>query len=201
MTGFIPHRSQILLSICMPGCTAFACLPLASCHSVVSCASCGRVLPCDRALYATADNRCQQTVHVAASTELWSHFCWWDLMRGSCPLGGLPLKGICRDSRLHFTPKGEHSFCGCCQVAEVGSRQRMGSFSDRGLSSGLFLGHLLAAVQPAALDVGLLTPGDTPRDRELNAKYVISTARKLGCFLFLVPAPASTLSYAACFVI
>ena len=73
------------------------------------------------------------------------------------------------------------------QVLAAGSGGlHISSFADRSLASGLFLGHLLAAVRPAALNADLLTPGDTPRDCELNAKYVISTARKLGCFLFLV---------------
>ena len=45
---------------------------------------------------------------------------------------------------------------------------------------------LLSAVEPGCIDLGVVTPGISPRDRELNAKYAISTARKLGCSIFLL---------------
>ncbi len=45
---------------------------------------------------------------------------------------------------------------------------------------------LLAAVEPGCIDLAVVTPGITALDRELNAKYAISTARKLGCCLFLL---------------
>lgn len=72
------------------------------------------------------------------------------------------------------------------QAGQAKNSRHISSFADKSLSSGLFLGQLLAAVQPGALDMALLTPGDSPRDLELNAKYIISTARKMGCFIFLV---------------
>jgi hypothetical protein len=45
---------------------------------------------------------------------------------------------------------------------------------------------LLAAVEPRCIDLAMVTAGGTPRERELNAKYVISIARKLGCCIFLL---------------
>ena len=45
---------------------------------------------------------------------------------------------------------------------------------------------LLAAVEPGCIDLAVITPGIAAKDRELNAKYAISTARKLGCCLFLL---------------
>lgn len=45
---------------------------------------------------------------------------------------------------------------------------------------------LLAAVEPGCVNLAVVTPGAAPRERELNAKYVISTARKLGCCIFLL---------------
>jgi len=36
------------------------------------------------------------------------------------------------------------------------------------------------------VNLALVTPGATPRERELNAKYLISSARKMGCLIFLL---------------
>ena len=71
-------------------------------------------------------------------------------------------------------------------MAQIGEDHHITSFADRSLASSVFLGSLLSAVQPGAVNTALLTPGESARDKELNAKYVISTARKLGCFLFLL---------------
>ena len=51
---------------------------------------------------------------------------------------------------------------------------------------GLFLIDLLAAVEPRCVDRQHVTPGGTPDEQALNAKYAISCARKLGCSLFLL---------------
>ena len=45
---------------------------------------------------------------------------------------------------------------------------------------------LLSAVEPKSINLAVVTPGTTAQEREMNAKYVISTARKLGCSLFLL---------------
>jgi len=37
-----------------------------------------------------------------------------------------------------------------------------------------------------SVNLALVTPGATPRERELNAKYLISSARKMGCLIFLL---------------
>ncbi|KAK9793174.1 hypothetical protein WJX73_004352 [Symbiochloris irregularis] len=68
----------------------------------------------------------------------------------------------------------------------AGGGSSISSFGDKQLASGVFLGHLLAAVQPGSIDLAMLAPGNTPRDLELNAKYIISSARKLGSSIFLV---------------
>jgi len=72
------------------------------------------------------------------------------------------------------------------KVKESGSSLSIKDFHDKSLSSGLFLIELLAVVEPRCVDRKLVTPGDTDADRELNAKYAISSARKLGCSLFLL---------------
>ena len=61
----------------------------------------------------------------------------------------------------------------------------MTSFRDPSLSSGLFLLDLCAAVEPRALDWANVTVGSTLEEKEANAKYVISVARKLGAIVFL----------------
>ena len=45
---------------------------------------------------------------------------------------------------------------------------------------------LLSAVEPRCINLAVVTPGASAQDREGNAKYVISTARKLGCSIFLL---------------
>ena len=45
---------------------------------------------------------------------------------------------------------------------------------------------MLAAVEPRCVDRALVTPGVTEEEQKLNAKYAISSARKLGCTLFLL---------------
>ena len=44
---------------------------------------------------------------------------------------------------------------------------------------------LVAAVEPRALDWANVTVGSTLEEKEANAKYVISVARKLGAIVFL----------------
>ena len=60
----------------------------------------------------------------------------------------------------------------------------MRDFGDKSLSNGLFLIDLLAAVEPRCIDRTHVTPGATDDEKALNAKYAISSARKLGCSLF-----------------
>ena len=44
---------------------------------------------------------------------------------------------------------------------------------------------LLATINERSINWELVNAGDSPEDREANAKYVISVARKLGCCVFL----------------
>lgn len=43
------------------------------------------------------------------------------------------------------------------------------------------------AIEPRMIDWDLVTDGITPDDKALNAAYVISTARKMGALLYLLP--------------
>jgi len=60
------------------------------------------------------------------------------------------------------------------------------SLKDGSMSSGVFLLHLIRAIEPRAVDPAVITEGKTPEDKVLNAKYAISCARKVGCMVFLL---------------
>ena len=45
---------------------------------------------------------------------------------------------------------------------------------------------LCAAIEPRAVNWEIVLPGETQEEKENNAKYVISIARKLGCVIFCV---------------
>ncbi|EPS65485.1 hypothetical protein M569_09293, partial [Genlisea aurea] len=58
---------------------------------------------------------------------------------------------------------------------------------DKSLSSGLFFLDLLSAVEPRVVNWNLVTKGESDEEKKLNATYIISVARKLGCSIFLLP--------------
>ncbi|OEL23727.1 Fimbrin-2 [Dichanthelium oligosanthes] len=64
---------------------------------------------------------------------------------------------------------------------------RMESFKDRSLSSGTFFLDLLSAVEPRVVNWSLVTKGVKDEEKQMNASYIISVARKLGCSIFLLP--------------
>ncbi|KAK3160926.1 hypothetical protein QOZ80_1BG0068350 [Eleusine coracana subsp. coracana] len=63
----------------------------------------------------------------------------------------------------------------------------MESFKDRSLSSGTFFLNLLSAVEPRVVNWSLVTKGEKDEEKQMNASYIISVARKLGCSIFLLP--------------
>ncbi|GLU23853.1 hypothetical protein SLE2022_398290 [Rubroshorea leprosula] len=68
-----------------------------------------------------------------------------------------------------------------------GRASQMESFKDKSLSNGLFFLALLSAVEPRVVNWNLVTKGETDDEKRLNATYIISVARKLGCSIFLLP--------------
>ncbi|KAJ0678673.1 putative actinin-type actin-binding domain, calponin domain, CH domain superfamily, fimbrin/Plastin [Helianthus annuus] len=72
------------------------------------------------------------------------------------------------------------------KVKQSGKRQ-MDSFKDKRLSDGVFFLELLSAVKKRVVNWGLVTKGESEEDKKLNATYIISVARKLGCSIFLLP--------------
>lgn len=75
----------------------------------------------------------------------------------------------------------------CNEKAATKSTRRMRSFGDSTLGDSLYFFDLLAAVDPRIIDWKLVTPGRSADDKMLNARYAISTARKLGATIFLLP--------------
>ena len=71
-------------------------------------------------------------------------------------------------------------------VAASGRPTRIRDLADRSLADSLFLIDLLAAVEPRCIDRSHVTDGASLEHKALNAKYAISSARKLGCSIFVV---------------
>ena len=65
-----------------------------------------------------------------------------------------------------------------------GKHEPIKNLKDKSMGNGQFLMHLLAAIEPRAVNWDIMTPGESEEDRDLNAKYVISVARKLGAVIF-----------------
>lgn len=61
-----------------------------------------------------------------------------------------------------------------------GSRWQISSFRDPYIKTGLPLLDLLRAIEPRCVQQEYVTSGVTYDERKMNAKYVISTTRKLG---------------------
>uniref|UniRef100_A0A7N0U253 Calponin-homology (CH) domain-containing protein n=1 Tax=Kalanchoe fedtschenkoi TaxID=63787 RepID=A0A7N0U253_KALFE len=73
------------------------------------------------------------------------------------------------------------------KIKSSGRTSEMGSFKDKSLSNGLFFLELLSSVEPRVVNWNLVTKGESVDQKRLNAIYIISVARKLGCSIFLLP--------------
>ncbi|XWS75841.1 hypothetical protein CRYUN_Cryun01aG0126500 [Craigia yunnanensis] len=73
------------------------------------------------------------------------------------------------------------------KVKKAGGTYQMESFKDKNLSNDIFFLELLSAVEPRVVNWSLVTKGETEEDKKLNATYISSVARKLGCSIFLLP--------------
>ncbi|KAI7743954.1 hypothetical protein M8C21_031532, partial [Ambrosia artemisiifolia] len=73
------------------------------------------------------------------------------------------------------------------KVKITGRTSQMESFKDKSLSSGIFFLQLLSAIEPRVVNWNLVTKGRSDDEKKLNATYIISVARKLGCSIFLLP--------------
>lgn len=73
------------------------------------------------------------------------------------------------------------------KVKRSGRDSQMESFKDKNLTYGIFFLELLSAVEPRVVNWSLVTKGENDEEKKLNATYIISVARKLGCSIFLLP--------------
>lgn len=73
------------------------------------------------------------------------------------------------------------------KIKESGKTSRIESFKDKSISDGLFFLELLSAVQPRVVDWDMVKKGEDDDEKKMNATYIISVARKLGCTVFLLP--------------
>ena len=78
---------------------------------------------------------------------------------------------------------------GNAKVMHAGrAKSQINSFRDPALRSSVFLLDLLDAMAPGIVKRRLLVlPADTDEARTSNARYVISSAQKLGCYCFVLP--------------
>ncbi|XP_042468770.1 fimbrin-1-like isoform X1 [Zingiber officinale] len=73
------------------------------------------------------------------------------------------------------------------KLKSAGRRSQMQSFKDPSLANGMFFLELLSSVEPRVVNWNLVKKGETDDEKRLNATYIISVARKLGCSIFLLP--------------
>lgn len=73
------------------------------------------------------------------------------------------------------------------KVKESGKTSHIESFKDKSIADGVFFLELLSAVQRRVVDWNMVKKGEDDEERKLNATYIISVARKLGCTVFLLP--------------
>ncbi|XP_021287497.1 fimbrin-1-like [Herrania umbratica] len=73
------------------------------------------------------------------------------------------------------------------KVRSTGRTTQIESFKDKSLSNGLFFLELLSVVEPRVVNWNLVTKGESDEEKRLNATYIISVARKIGCSIFLLP--------------
>lgn len=73
------------------------------------------------------------------------------------------------------------------QVSSQNRGNSIKSLNDSSLSNGLFFIDLLASINEKVIDWDFVKKSGTKEDNLLNAKYVISVARKLGATIFLLP--------------
>ena len=59
------------------------------------------------------------------------------------------------------------------------------NLKEKSLTNSKFFIDVLAGIEPEIIDWSLVKPGTTDEEIELNAKYCISIARKLGAMIFL----------------
>jgi len=73
------------------------------------------------------------------------------------------------------------------KVKSAGKTSVMRNFQDSSLANGHFFIDLCYAIREKAVNYEHVLPGNNPEEALDNAKYAISTARKIGAVIFLLP--------------
>uniref|UniRef100_A0A804U8I3 Calponin-homology (CH) domain-containing protein n=1 Tax=Zea mays TaxID=4577 RepID=A0A804U8I3_MAIZE len=108
----------------------------------------------------------------------------WQLMRTS-------ILQLLRNLRSHSKEKemtdADILIWANSKVKESGKNSHIESFKDKTIADGVFFLELLSAVQSRVVDWNMVKKGEDEEEKKLNATYIISVARKLGCTVFLLP--------------
>ena len=67
----------------------------------------------------------------------------------------------------------------------VSETEAITGFNDPKFASGRLLIQLCATIDPKIINWEIVTPGEEEKEKEDNAKYAISIARKLGATIFM----------------
>ncbi|KAK9142532.1 hypothetical protein Syun_011932 [Stephania yunnanensis] len=73
------------------------------------------------------------------------------------------------------------------KVKSTGRNSQMDSFKYKSLSMVSSSSNFLVFVEPRVVKWSVVTKGEDDEEKKLNATYIISVARKLGCSIFLLP--------------
>lgn len=73
------------------------------------------------------------------------------------------------------------------KVTAAGKSNRMRSFKDTTLKNSIFLLELISSIEPRAVNWEVVARDSDPNSLIMNAKYAISSARKIGACVFLTP--------------
>jgi hypothetical protein len=73
------------------------------------------------------------------------------------------------------------------KLQAAGKKGSFKSFKDHALADGHIIADLVDAIRPGSIDYSIVTSGGSDADNLSNAKYVISSARKIGGVVFALP--------------
>eukprot|EP01105_Mastigella_eilhardi_P005814 TRINITY_DN17520_c0_g1_i1.p1 TRINITY_DN17520_c0_g1~~TRINITY_DN17520_c0_g1_i1.p1 ORF type:complete len:559 (+),score=206.35 TRINITY_DN17520_c0_g1_i1:230-1678(+) len=74
------------------------------------------------------------------------------------------------------------------KLADSGKSSKISSFKDSSIAGSMPIAELLDAIQPGVIDMAEVVQNATDPEQQLsNAKFVISTARKMGAVVFCLP--------------
>lgn len=113
--------------------------------------------------------------------------CGPDITKGDRKLVLSTVYQLCRYSYMQMIGNQSDKEIVAWANALVGGKvPAIADFQDKSLGNGLYLIHLCAGIEARAINWDIVTPGESEEDKMMNAKYVISIARKLGAVIFCV---------------